>query len=138
MAAGSDDAANYVVYRGEFNFALLNLYPYTSGHLMVVPYEHAATLESASEQTATEMFLLVRKAERYLRDVYRPEGVNIGMNIGSCAGAGVAGHIHMHVLPRWVGDANFMSTVGETRVLPEELGETCRRLRAAFAAGARG
>ena len=133
-----NDAANYVVYRGKFNFALLNLYPYTSGHLMVVPYEHAATLESAGEQTAMEMVLLVREAERHLREVYRAEGVNIGMNIGSCAGAGVAGHIHMHVLPRWTGDANFMSTVGETRVLPEDLAETYRKLHAAFAGGARG
>lgn len=138
IAAETNDEANYVVHRGAFNFALLNLYPYTSGHLMVVPYEHTAMLESAREQTAVEMFLLVREAERHVRTVYRPEGVNIGMNIGSCAGAGVAGHIHMHILPRWTGDANFMSTVGETRVLPEDLTATYQKLHAAFAGVARG
>jgi ATP adenylyltransferase len=126
------DADNYVVFRAERNAVLLNLYPYTNGHLMVVPYEHVATLEDAASETLMEMMRLTQESERHLRRLYKPEGINLGMNIGECAGAGVAGHIHMHVLPRWIGDANFMSTVGETRVLPEELGTTYRRLHAAF------
>jgi ATP adenylyltransferase len=99
---------------------------------MIAPYEHVATLEDALLESLLEMMRLTREAERHLRRVYRPEGLNMGMNIGKCAGAGVAGHIHMHVLPRWTGDANFMSTVGETRVLPEELAETHRKLSQAF------
>jgi ATP adenylyltransferase len=130
--AENRDEQNYIVHRGERCFVLLNLYPYTSGHLMIAPYEHVAALEDASEESLLEMMRLTREAERRLRRVYRPEGLNLGMNIGKCAGAGVAGHIHMHVLPRWTGDANFMSTVGETRVLPEELAETYRKLSQAF------
>jgi ATP adenylyltransferase len=130
--AESRDEQNYIVHRGKRCFVLLNLYPYTSGHLMIAPYEHVATLEDAPLESLLEMMRLTREAERHLRRVYRPEGLNMGMNIGKCAGAGVAGHIHMHVLPRWTGDANFMSTVGETRVLPEELAETHRKLSQAF------
>jgi ATP adenylyltransferase len=126
------DAENYIVFRAERNAVLLNLYPYTNGHLMVIPYEHVATLEEAAPETLAEMMRLTQQSERHLRRLYKPEGINLGMNIGECAGAGVAGHIHMHVLPRWIGDANFMSTVAETRVLPEELGTTYRRLHAAF------
>jgi ATP adenylyltransferase len=132
ILAENKDRENYVVYRGGLNFVVLNLYPYTSGHLMVAPYEHVPLLEGASEETTREMLLLAREAQRHLRETYRPEGFNLGMNLGECAGAGVAGHIHMHVLPRWTGDANFMSVTGETRVLPEELDETYRKLRAAF------
>lgn len=99
---------------------------------MVVPYAHLATLENAPEETAAEMFQLTRESERHLRTVYKPEGINIGMNVGACAGAGIAGHIHMHALPRWLGDANFMSVIGETRVLPETLETTYRKLLAAF------
>jgi ATP adenylyltransferase len=130
--AESRDEQNYIVHRGKRCFVLLNLYPYTSGHLMIAPYEHVATLEDAPLESLLEMMRLTREAERHLRRVYRPEGLNMGMNIGKCAGAGVAGHIHMHVLPRWTGDANFMSTVGETRVLPEDLAETHRKLSQAF------
>jgi ATP adenylyltransferase len=126
------DAENYILHRGERCYALLNLYPYTSGHLMVAPYEHVATLEDTPAETAADMMRLTRAAEHHLRAVYRPEGLNVGMNIGKCAGAGVAGHIHMHVVPRWTGDANFMSTVGETRVLPEELSVTYEKLSRAF------
>ena len=96
------------------------------------PYAHAATLEEIDQPTADELFALTRHAEALLRRVYRPQGINIGMNIGACAGAGVAGHIHMHLLPRWVGDAGFITTVGETRVLPEELHTTLRRLKEAW------
>jgi ATP adenylyltransferase len=109
---------------------LLNLYPYTSGHLMIAPYQHVPTLAEASVRARAEMMELTARAEKALRVLYKPGGVNIGMNLGECAGAGVAGHIHMHVLPRWTGDASFMSTIGETRVLPEELDVTYQRLKA--------
>lgn len=128
-----DEEANLVLHRGVHNFVLLNLYPYTNGHLMVAPYEHVADLESLSGEASAEMMALTQEAVRRLKEVYRPQGVNLGMNLGECAGAGIAGHLHMHVLPRWFGDANFMTTVGETRVLPEDLSETWRKLRAAFA-----
>jgi ATP adenylyltransferase len=133
-AAGRDpdDHAWFVVHRGARNFVLLNRFPYTSGHIMVVPYEHVATLEDAAEETLLELIRLARRSERCLRSVYHPEGLNLGMNIGRSAGAGIAGHIHLHVLPRWTGDTNFMTTVGETRVLPEDLEVTWKRLRAAF------
>jgi len=131
-AAEDRDAANYVLYRGERNFLLLNLFPYTTGHLMIAPYEHVATLGEAQPGTLAEMMELVRASERHLRAIYRPPGMNLGMNVGECAGAGVAGHIHMHVLPRWPGDSSFMTTVGETRVLPEALEITYEKLARAF------
>src|ERR1044071_2175608 len=133
-AAEDKDEDNLVVWRGERNFVLLNLYPYTSGHLMVAPYEHVARLEDAAPETVSEMMLMARVAEKHLRAVYRPEGLNLGINIGRAAGAGIADHIHLHVLPRWTADANFMTTVGETRVLPEELALTYQKLSRAFAA----
>jgi ATP adenylyltransferase len=129
------DAENFILLRAERNFVMLNLYPYTNGHLMIAPYEHVATLEDAAQETLAEMMRLTTEAERHLRVLYKPDGINLGMNIGAAAGAGVAGHIHMHVLPRWVADANFMTTVGETRVLPEELPVTYERLRRAFQGG---
>lgn len=129
-AAENKDDANYIVLRAEHNFLLLNLYPYTSGHLLIAPYQHVPTLEEADPRARAEMMELTTRAEKALRALYKPGGINIGMNLGECAGAGVAGHIHMHVLPRWAGDASFMSTVGETRVLPEELETTYRRLKA--------
>jgi ATP adenylyltransferase len=131
-AAARNDAENFIIHRARKNFILLNLYPYTNGHLMIAPYEHVATPEEAAEETLLEMMLLVRKTVKHLRDVYHPQGLNIGMNLGECAGAGVAGHIHMHVLPRWTGDASFMTAVGETRVLPEDLNVTYRKLIEAF------
>lgn len=133
-AAEHKDEENLVVWRGRNLFVILNRYPYTSGHLMVVPYAHVATLEELPDETLAEIALATRDAEKHLRAIYRPEGLNIGMNIGKCAGAGIAGHVHTHVLPRWTGDANFMSVVGETRVLPEELNETYRKLSAAWRA----
>jgi ATP adenylyltransferase len=135
--AEDKDRENYVVYRAERNFVLLNLYPYTNGHLMIAPYEHVATLEEAHPETLAEMMRLLRECETHLRTIYHPKGLNLGMNIGESAGAGVAGHIHMHMLPRWPGDANFMTVIGETRVMPETLETTYDRLRAAFV-GARG
>ena len=131
-AASSDDRGNYVVLRAERNFALLNLYPYTNGHLMIAPYEHVATLAGAPIETLEEMMRLTTRAEKALRQLYTPDGLNIGMNVGEAAGAGVPGHIHMHVLPRWTGDGSFMTTVAETRVLPETLDTTYERLRAAL------
>jgi ATP adenylyltransferase len=131
-AAAHEDEKNLIVHRAKHNFIILNMYPYTTGHLMIAPYQHVATVEEAAEDSLTEMILLARDAQRHLREIYRPEGFNMGMNIGECAGAGVAGHIHMHVLPRWKGDANFMSVIGETRVMPEDLTETYRKLSAAF------
>jgi ATP adenylyltransferase len=111
---------------------MLNAFPYTSGHMLIAPYEHVASPELAREETLVEMMLLTRQAVSCLREAYRPGGVNLGMNIGESAGAGVAGHIHMHVLPRWPGDTSFITTVAETRVLPEELPVTYQKLSDAF------
>lgn len=134
LRTGSDEE-NLIVFRGAHNYVVLNLYPYTSGHLMVVPFQHAALLEEIDVETATEMMELMRTATRHLREIYKPSGLNVGMNLGESAGAGVAGHIHMHVLPRWAGDTNFMTAVAETRVMPEDLSETWRKLRSAFQSG---
>jgi ATP adenylyltransferase len=131
-AASNDDEKTLIVHRAEHNFIILNRFPYTNGHVMVAPYEHAPTLEKAPDEALVEMIRLARTCEQVLREVYAPDGLNFGLNIGRSAGAGVAGHIHLHALPRWTGDANFMTTVAETRVLPEDLGVTWRRLRAAF------
>ena len=136
LASGESDREALIVFRGERNFVMLNRYPYTSGHMMVIPYEHAATLAGARPETAAEMIQLVRRAEEVLRALYKPDGVNLGMNIGQAAGAGVAGHIHMHALPRWFADSNFATVIGETRVLPESLSVTWERARAQFRFGA--
>jgi len=132
VAASTDDEGNLLVLRAERSFVLLNRYPYSTGHLMIAPYQHAATLADADAATLEEMMRLAQRAEAALRAVYQPEGMNFGFNIGRCAGAGIAGHIHMHGLPRWAGDTSFMTTVGETRVLPEDLGTTYQKLSAAL------
>ncbi len=124
-----DDGTAGIVLRAEHCFICLNSYPYTSGHVMIAPYAHLDQLTKLPRAAADEMMALTQKVEAVLRDLYGPDGINLGMNIGKAAGAGVAGHIHMHVLPRWVADANFMSTVGETRVLPEALETTYRRMK---------
>lgn len=131
IAGSAQDEENLVVHRGKFSFVVLNLYPYTSGHLMIVPYQHVARLSDAAVETCQEIMSLARSAEKSLWEIYRPDGLNMGLNEGKSAGAGVAGHIHMHVLPRWTGDAGFLTTVSETRILPEELGTTYRKLREA-------
>lgn len=131
-SAERKDQDNHILHRGERCFALLNLYPYTTGHLMIAPYRHVATLEETDDETLVEMIRLTRQAEKHLRAIYRPGGLNVGINIGECAGAGVAGHLHIHVLPRWPADASFMTTAGETRVLPEDLPATWAKLAAAF------
>jgi ATP adenylyltransferase len=131
-AAAADDRGYLVAYRGSACFVILNRYPYTNGHVMVVPYEHLSTVESLPEATAGELIRLAQRTERVLRAVYRPEGLNMGINLGACAGAGVAGHVHLHVLPRWTGDSSFMTTTGETRILPEDLDTTWEKLSDAF------
>ena len=134
VASESDDARNYVVLRAERSFILLNRYPYTTGHLMIAPYAHVATLEEADAATLEEIMRLAQRAEKALRAVYRPSGLNLGFNIGESAGAGIAGHIHMHALPRWAGDTSFITTISETRVLPEALETTYEKLREALVA----
>ena len=126
------DADSKIVYRGAHCFIILNSFPYTSGHVMVVPFAHLDELQKLPEPAAQEMMGLAQRMERILRQVYSPDGINLGMNVGRAAGAGVAGHIHMHVLPRWFGDTNFMTTVGEARVLPEALDETWKKLKEAL------
>jgi ATP adenylyltransferase len=128
------DSENLIVFRGTEAFVILNRYPYTSGHLLVVANPHRGTLEELDPEIRTEMMELATKAMQVLRKVYAPEAFNLGANIGAAAGAGIAGHVHLHVVPRWGGDTNFMSVLAETRVLPEELQETYRRIKAAWAA----
>ncbi len=123
-----------IVYRGQHCYIVLNSFPYTSGHVMIVPFAHLDELQKLPEAAAHEMMALSQRMESVLRHVYSPDGINLGMNIGRAAGAGVAGHVHMHVLPRWVGDTNFMTVTGESRVLPEALEVTCERIKGALAA----
>lgn len=127
-----DDAKVLIVHRGRHSFVILNAYPYTPGHVMIVPYTHLDELQKLPTEAANEMMALCQRMEGVLRELYRPDGINLGMNIGKAAGAGIAGHIHMHELPRWVADANFMSVVGETRILPETLDVTWKRMREAL------
>jgi ATP adenylyltransferase len=132
-AASSDDEAMLVVQRAQLNFVILNRYPYTSGHLMIAPYQHASRLNVLDESITAEMMRLVRVAEEVLESVYQPHGLNVGLNLGEAAGAGIEQHVHMHVLPRWKGDANFMTSVADTRIVPELLEDTYKKLRTAFA-----
>jgi ATP adenylyltransferase len=134
-AVGKDDAATFVVARGEYCFVILNAYPYNNGHLMVVPYAHVADLTVLALEVAQELFELTRTAVAALAKTMHPTGFNVGMNLGEAAGAGIADHLHMHVVPRWVGDTNFMSVVGDTRLIPQSLDETWRVLRDAWASG---
>ena len=130
--AKEDNAVNLIAFRGTLAFVILNLYPYTSGHLMVVPFEHVATLEELDQPTRAEMMELTSQCMTVLRKTYNPQAFNMGANIGEAAGAGVPGHVHIHIVPRWGGDTNFMSALGETRVLPESLEDTYRRVREGF------
>jgi ATP adenylyltransferase len=132
IAQSQNDAQNYVIHRAKYCFIVLNAFPYTSGHVMVVPYDHLDELQKLPAPAAEEMISLTQRLEGVFRELYRPDGINLGMNLGKAAGAGVAGHIHMHILPRWFGDVNFMSSVGETRVLPEDLPTTYKRIREKF------
>ena len=125
-------AAPLVLFRGDRCYVILNLYPYNNGHLMVVPNRHVASLAGCSPEELNEMMALTRRAELALTEAYHPQGLNVGINIGRPAGAGVVDHVHIHAVPRWTGDTNFMSVVGQVRVLPEELEGTARRLRPIF------
>jgi len=130
-AESANDRENLIVHRAEHNFIILNRFPYTNGHVMIVPLAHVSTLAAMTEEALLEMMRLAREAERHLRAIYHPDGLNIGLNLGRSAGAGIADHLHMHVLPRWAGDTNFMTVTGETRVLPEDLPTTWEKLSAA-------
>ena len=131
--SGEGRADRLVVHTAELNFVVMNLFPYNGGHVMVAPRRHVGSLGEATLEELTEMMALVRRLESVLREVYRPDGLNVGMNLGRPAGAGVADHIHMHLVPRWTGDTSFMTVVGGTRVIPEEPEQSCRRLRPYFA-----
>ena len=136
MDAKQAEQAAHIVHRGSHCYICLNAYPYSTGHVMVVPYRHTDSLAALEAAEAGEMMALAQSVERCLRAVYRPDGLNFGLNLGEAAGAGVANHIHLHGLPRWSGDTNFMTVLAETRVLPESLDVTWQRLRDAFAAAA--
>lgn len=134
MAAGdaSRDRERFILHRGRFNLIVLNIFPYTPGHSLIAPYKHVPNLAGLSVDELSEMVILARDLETALQEAYRPEGLNLGMNLGRSAGAGIADHVHLHVLPRWAGDSNFMTVVGETRVLPEGLATTYDKLAAFF------
>ncbi|MGH9615910.1 MAG: HIT family protein [Acidobacteriaceae bacterium] len=132
----ADRAAN-IVLRGQRCFICLNAFPYNSGHVMILPYSHTGELGKMDDAEAQEMMAMAQRLERVLREVYHPDGINLGMNLGKAAGAGVTGHVHLHMLPRWSGDTNFMTVIGETRVLPEPLDITWERLHQALAKNSR-
>ena len=125
----ASDEEKFILHRAGFNFVILNIYPYGTGHLMIVPYEHIADLDKADKQTTDEMMDLTKRCQTALANAYSPQGFNMGLNLGKAAGAGVASHFHMHVLPRWIGDVNFITSVGETRTMPESLETTYDKLR---------
>src|SRR5205085_12258466 len=127
-----EDETHFVLYRCVHSFVTLNLYPYTSGHLMIAPFAHVGEFDSAPKEVTDEMMDLAKRCETALREAYHPDGFNLGMNLGRAAGAGIADHIHLHIMPRWAGDTNFMTTVGETRVLPEDPSTTYRKVREKF------
>jgi len=127
---GGDD--DLVLIRGRRSYVILNRYPYNNGHLMVVINRHVATLQAAAPDELSELITLVRHAEMALSDAYQPQGINVGVNLGRAAGAGIVDHLHVHLVPRWAGDTSFISVVGNVRVLPEELGQTAVRLRPIF------
>jgi ATP adenylyltransferase len=126
------DESNFVLHRASHNLVVLNIYPYISGHLLIVPYDHVAELDVLPKETSDELMDLTKRSQTALREVYQPPGFNIGMNLGRAAGAGIADHLHLHIMPRWTGDTNFMSTIGNTRVIPEALPTTYNKLRIHF------
>ena len=131
-AASADDVADLIVHRGRACFVLLNLFPYNNGHLMVVPYQHTARLADLDAEATLELLILARSAQAALDKAMHPEGYNLGMNLGKVSGAGIADHLHLHVVPRWNGDTNFMPVLADVKVLPDSLENTCRLLRAAW------
>lgn len=134
LPAENRDRENLILYRGRTAFVMLNRYPYCNGHLMIAPYKHTAELADLDDEELLEISRLLVRSVAWLRHAYRPEGFNIGLNLGRAAGAGIPDHVHWHVVPRWAGDTNYMTTVGETRVLPQSLEESYDRLRAAIEA----
>jgi len=130
--AAGDDAENLIVHRGERSFVILNLFPYTNGHLMVAPYEHVGRLQDLSAEMLAEMMALAQRAMSRLEEVYEPHGYNVGFNQGRVAGAGVEHHIHLHVVPRWGGDTNFMPVIADTKVMPQTLEQSYEALKGAF------
>jgi ATP adenylyltransferase len=125
----ASDEEKFIVKRAGFNFVILNIYPYGTGHLLIVPYEHITNLDRADKQTTDEMMDLMKSSQAALSEIYKPEGLNLGMNLGKAAGAGVEDHFHMHILPRWTGDVNFMTAIGQTRTIPESLETTYNKLK---------
>jgi ATP adenylyltransferase len=132
MSRDTAEEAAYIVHRGKHCFVCLNAYPYSTGHVMIVPYQHLDSLAALPSAAAQELLEFAQRAELTLRQVYKPGGLNMGLNLGEAAGAGIADHIHLHVLPRWTGDTNFMTVTAETRVLPEPLDVTLSKLRPNF------
>ena len=132
LPAANRDEETLIVLRSTKNYVVLNRYPYTAGHIMIVPYAHTADFAGLDAQTATEMMYVAQRVQAALDSVYHPDGFNLGMNLGRSAGAGIADHLHLHLLPRWAGDTNFMTTIGETRMEPEELSTTYEKLRRAL------
>jgi len=132
IAQSGDDQANYVIARDRSCYALLNAYPYVGGHLMVVPYKQVEDLNGLTDEEMTDLMKLTRRCQNALVEVMKPDGFNIGINLGKVAGAGVLEHLHIHVVPRWLGDTNFMPVLANTTVLPEALGELAAKLRAAL------
>lgn len=133
IAQSNDDQRHYVLVRERTCFALLNTYPYNAGHLMVVPYRQAASLDELTDTELTDLMKLTRRCINALTQAMKPDGFNVGLNLGKCAGAGILEHLHIHVVPRWEGDTNFMPVLADTRVIPEALAEVAQRLRAALA-----
>jgi ATP adenylyltransferase len=133
IAQSSDDEANYVIARDRTCFALLNRYPYTGGHLMIVPYKQSPDLNGLTVEEMTDLMTLTRRCQNALTRVMKPDGFNLGINLGKCAGAGVDGHLHIHIVPRWNGDTNFMPILATTTVVPQALSELAARLRTALA-----
>jgi ATP adenylyltransferase len=131
-SSSDQDEKNFVVFRGQLNFVILNIFPYTCGHLMVAPYQHTSNFQECPSEQLSEMLSLAQRCQFAVEQIYRPDGFNLGMNLGRCAGAGVEHHLHLHVVPRWIGDSNFMTIVGETRVLPEALETTFLKLKPFF------
>ena len=131
------DRENYVIFRGTQAFALLNIYPYNNGHVMIAPYAHVSSLTALNDAQISDIFQITRRCEDALRETMRPEGFNIGVNVGKVAGAGVEDHLHVHIVPRWNGDTNYMTTISETRVIPQQLEDTYRLLVSYFSAPAR-
>jgi ATP adenylyltransferase len=130
--AKQDSSENLIAFRGKFSYVILNRYPYTSGHLMVIPFVHVPNLESLDSETRAEMMELTSQCTTILKNIYKTESFNVGVNIGEAAGAGVLGHVHIHIVPRWAGDTNFMTSVGDTRVLPESLEDTYKKIKTSF------